>query len=53
MIWKDSGRSSRGERMALSTSIANGPAMSMASVTLTVSTGWASRTFAEQLHHVR
>ena len=49
VIWMDSGRSSRGEWMALSTSTATGPAMSMALVTLTVNTGWASRTFTASL----
>ena len=37
-IWTVSGRSSRGEWMALLTSSATGPAMLMASVTLTVNT---------------
>ena len=49
VIWTDSGRSSRGEWMALWTSIATGPAMSMALVTLTVNTGWASITFTASL----
>ena len=40
-IWMGSGRSSRGEWMALLTSTATGPAMSMALVTLMVNTGWA------------
>ena len=45
----DSGRSSRGERMVLLTLQLHGPAMSMASVTLTVNTGWASITFTASL----
>ena len=48
-IWTVSGRSSRGDWMALLTSTATGPAMLMALVTLTVNTGWVWRTFIASL----